>query len=345
MKKILLIDDDSSLRESIAEMLVLSDYSVSTAENGKIGIEKILKEQPDLILCDVMMPGLDGYSVLHILHRHPETKHIPFIFLTGKMELDDMRKGMSIGADDYLIKPFKEIDLLNAIQLRIRKHERQRKGSMIGKSALDELIQLANTDHKKDVYQYSKKHILYEENQHPSVIYYVLSGKLKEYKLNEDGKELILNMYTNGDFIGYRPILENINYSENLQVIEDAELLLIPKNNFLKFINDDITITWQFIRLLAQNIRRKEEKLLKMAYTSLRKKVASGIIEVADKFKSEKDGFASIEISRDDLAHVIGSAQESIIRTLKEFKTEKLIDVRDESIVVLNDQKLRTLAY
>ena len=125
MKKIVVIDDDSSLRESIAEILTLSGYSVSTAENGKTGIETTLKELPDLILCDVMMPGLDGYGVLHILHRHPETKHIPFIFLTGKIELEDMRKGMSIGADDYLVKPFEEIDLLNAIQLRLKKDEGQ----------------------------------------------------------------------------------------------------------------------------------------------------------------------------------------------------------------------------
>jgi len=353
MKKILLIEDDNELRENIAEILDLSHYQTITATDGKAGIEKALKESPDLILCDIMMPNLDGFGVLHILSRYPETKAIPFIFLTAKNEIKDFRKGMDIGADDYLIKPLNEADLLNAVALRLKKAEDIRMNSVKGKSGFNELINQASSSQDKklmsgnyELRNYPKKHLLFAENQRPSVIYYVISGKLKEFKLHEEGKELITNMYTTGDFIGYRAVLEELNYNESVQVIEDTELMLIPRNDFIDLINNDISVTKQFITILSKNVHHKEDKLLNMAYNSLRKKVAFGILEVADKFKNQKKGMSVVEISRDDLAHVVGSAPESMIRTLKEFKNERLIDVQEGgSIVVLNDQKLRNLLY
>ena len=111
MKKILLIEDDEALREDLAEVLQLSNYQVISAADGKTGIEKSIQEKPDLIICDVVMPGLDGYGVIHVLSRHPDTFSIPFIFLTGKNDPADLRKGMDLGADDYLIKPFRPDEL------------------------------------------------------------------------------------------------------------------------------------------------------------------------------------------------------------------------------------------
>ena len=100
MKKILVIEDNQDVRENLAEILSLSGYEAITAENGKIGVEKAQKEDPDLILCDIMMPELDGYGVLHILSRQQKTADIPFVFLTAKAEKEDFRKGMSLGGDD-----------------------------------------------------------------------------------------------------------------------------------------------------------------------------------------------------------------------------------------------------
>jgi CRP/FNR family cyclic AMP-dependent transcriptional regulator len=353
MKKILLIEDDELLRENIAEILKLSSYEAITAADGKTGIEKALKEAPDLILCDIMMPTLDGYGVLHILSRYPETKVIPFIFLTGKKDLNDIRKGMDIGADDYLIKPIDETDLLKTVALRLKKAEEFKKNAVQSRSGFNELLKKSDLlsdknliTGNKEVRNYAKKHLLYSEDQRPSVIYYVVSGKLKEFRLHEEGKELITSMYTTGDFFGYRTVLEELNYTESVQVIEDTQLILIPKNDFIDLINTDINVAKQFINLLSLDVHSKEDKLLNMAYNSLRKKVAFGILEVADKFKNKKKGMPIVEISRDDLAHVIGSAPESMIRTLKEFKSEKLIDVQDGGgILVLNEQKLRNLLY
>ena len=121
MKKILLIEDNAEIRENTSEILSLANYSVITAENGKIGVELAQRERPDLIICDIMMPELDGYGVLHILSKKEDTASIPFIFLTAKTEKTDIRKGMNLGADDYLTKPFDDTDLLNAIETRLRK--------------------------------------------------------------------------------------------------------------------------------------------------------------------------------------------------------------------------------
>jgi CheY-like chemotaxis protein len=119
-KKILVIEDNLEMRENIAEILELANYEIVTAEDGKKGVVAAKAEKPDLIICDVMMPELDGYGVLHILGKDPITLAIPFIFLTAKSESVDVRKGMGMGADDYITKPFEEMDLLDAVEMRFK---------------------------------------------------------------------------------------------------------------------------------------------------------------------------------------------------------------------------------
>jgi CheY-like chemotaxis protein len=121
MKKILIIEDNTEVRENLSEILSLSGYQTISAENGKVGVEKALNDRPDLILCDVMMPELDGFGVLHILSKQPITSDVPFIFLTAKAEKDDFRKGMALGADDYIVKPFDDTILLQTIETRLKR--------------------------------------------------------------------------------------------------------------------------------------------------------------------------------------------------------------------------------
>ena len=123
MKTILLIEDNSEIRENTAEILELANYRVAVAENGKEGIEKAHAVKPDVIICDIMMPVLDGYGVLHMLNKSEELRDTPFIFLTAKTERNDFRKGMEMGADDYITKPFTETELLSAIESRLKKAE------------------------------------------------------------------------------------------------------------------------------------------------------------------------------------------------------------------------------
>ncbi|HEY1008164.1 MAG TPA: response regulator, partial [Sphingobacteriaceae bacterium] len=120
-RSVLIIEDNQDIREGTAEILELADYTVYTAENGKKGVELAVAHSPDIILCDIMMPELDGYGVLYMLNKNEQTAHIPFIFLTAKAERTDMRKGMEMGADDYLTKPFDDMELLSAIESRLNK--------------------------------------------------------------------------------------------------------------------------------------------------------------------------------------------------------------------------------
>ncbi|MCB0614637.1 MAG: response regulator, partial [Phaeodactylibacter sp.] len=127
MKKILVIEDNGEVRENLEEILELSGYDVLTAEDGKVGVEIALTDPPDLILCDVMMPHLDGFGVLNILSKKSSTANVPFIFLTAKAEKSDFRRGMNLGADDYITKPFYKDELLEVIETRLRKSEQLRK--------------------------------------------------------------------------------------------------------------------------------------------------------------------------------------------------------------------------
>ncbi len=121
--QILVIEDQTVMRENLVTLLELEGFQVTGAENGRRGVELALVVPPDLILCDVMMHGLDGYGVLAQLRQHPTTQRVPFIFLTAKGERGDIRAGMNLGADDYLVKPVAQAELLGAIAARL---ERQR---------------------------------------------------------------------------------------------------------------------------------------------------------------------------------------------------------------------------
>jgi DNA-binding NarL/FixJ family response regulator len=123
MKKILVIEDEPEMRRNIATILRLEGFASIAAENGRAGVEAAMKEKPDLILCDVMMPELDGYGVIEELHNDPSTMNIPFIFLTAKGERNDVRSGMNLGADDYLTKPIDKNELVRAIQTRLSRAE------------------------------------------------------------------------------------------------------------------------------------------------------------------------------------------------------------------------------
>ncbi len=121
MKRILVIEDEPEMRRNIAALLRYHDYEPIEAENGRKGVELARQENPDVILCDVMMPELDGYGVLQALQQEPALALIPFIFLTAKGDKDDLRSGMNLGADDYLTKPVANADLVRAIEARLRR--------------------------------------------------------------------------------------------------------------------------------------------------------------------------------------------------------------------------------
>lgn len=350
MKTILIIEDNPDVRENTAEILELSDYNVITAENGKSGVKKALEETPDLIVCDIMMPELDGYGVLHLLSKNPKTSSIPFIFLTAKSEKDDFRKGMSMGADDYITKPFDESDLLTAIENRLKKSEvikhhfsgdlEQVQSLLNVSSTFDELKKLSQDQALKT---YNKKEFIYLEGSYPRSLFFIHKGQVKTSKTNRDGKELITGLYKKGDFFGFMPLLNDHEYNDSAIAIEPTEIYTIPKDDFFQLIQNNREVAYQFIKMLANNIEEKEEALLSVAYNTMRRRVANGLVMFYEKQNRIDD--EGMSISRDDLAQLVGTATETVIRTLSEFKEEGLISSNGRKIIVNDVEKLKNLKF
>ena len=342
MKKILLIEDNQEVRENTAEILELANYNVLTAENGKIGVELAVKEKPDLIICDIMMPELDGYGVLHILSKNIDTASIPFIFLTAKTEKSDIRKGMTLGADDYLTKPFDDTDLLNAVETRLNKLSILKKQYALNASGFDSFIadaqkvlNLKDLCKDRKVKSYKKKATIYMEGELPNSLYFVQSGNVKSFRTNADGKELIISLYKEGDFFGYEPILENEHHSESAVALEETELSIIPRHDFLTLLHSNPEISRTFVTLLCKKVAEKEAQLLNLAYNSVRQRTAEALLKIQT--IKEKD---LVSVSRDDLAKMVGTASESVIRVLSDFREEGIISIESGKINVLHSNKL-----
>ncbi|MBI2731642.1 MAG: response regulator [Sphingobacteriales bacterium] len=351
MKKILLIEDNDEIRSNTAEILELSNYKIIEAPDGKAGIEKALESTPDLIICDIMMPKLDGYGVLHAIQKNELLKNTPFIFLTAKSERNDFRKGMELGADDYIVKPFTGTELLTAVDSRLKKNEWLKQGKTngllndaastntnSGRELLHSFIDGRNTN------KYKRKQIIYSEGNHPNRLYFLVKGKVKVYKSNEEGKELVTDLYGPGDFIGYIAMLEGGVYKDTAEALEESELAVIPKEDFDELLTKNPIVAKKFIQLMAVNIEEKQAQLLGMAYNSLRKKVAEAVLLLFRKYKDINSCNNIIDISRESLATIAGTATESLIRTLSDFKNEKLLDIKNGNIILLDENKLENLA-
>jgi len=341
MNKILIIEDDTALRENTAELLALANYEVITAANGRVGVFLAKKEQPDLIVCDIMMPEVDGYEVLEKLGLDDTTNKIPFIFLSAKTEHKAIRRGMDLGADDYLIKPFEEEELLNAIASRIAKAAILKTQSGAGVQHgyeedvfrnLDALKKFFND--KGEVYRFKKGETMYREGSRSFRIYLVLSGIIKTYKVDKNGKELITALHKAGDFLGSTSIIDNAAYEENAQALEDVNVVGVLKTVLEEILEHNKGLSIEFIELLTTNVTTIKKRLLQMAYSSVRQKTAQTILQFAHILN--KDAKENICIARNDLAAVAGIATESLIRTLSCFKKEGLIEIEGRNIRILN---------
>lgn len=346
--RILIIEDNDDIRESIVEILGLADYEVLDANNGKSGIELAVKHLPDLILCDIMMPELDGYGVLYMLNKNPLTSATPFIFLTAKAERIDMRKGMEMGADDYLTKPFDDVELLNAIESRLAKKQKQvlfysksldqingLVGSTSGSKEFQRLIEQRKVRHIK------KKQVIYYDGDSVAGIYLVLNGKVKTVKLSEDGRQLMTGIYTADQYFGVASLLSDKPYTETAEAMEDSDLCLLPKEMMESLIHKYPDIAKQFIQILSNNVLDKEEQLLQLAYHSVRKRLAEVLIRLsATEILNDQ---LTLKVSRDNLASLAGMATETVSRILSDFKDENIIERKGSVIQILSLERLQSM--
>jgi DNA-binding response OmpR family regulator len=352
MKRILLIEDNPDVRENTAEILELAGYEVDTAENGKIGVSKANEKSFDLIICDIMMPELDGYGVLHILNKNPKTSATPFIFLTAKAERADFRKGMNMGADDYLTKPFEETDLLDAIELRLQKSAAVRAPQNLDDegairkyiSDVEKEVSVEDLITERNTKFFKKKDTIYREGEYPHALHYLKNGKVKLAKSSDYGKEFITHLAGPGEFLGYLALLENTAFTEEATAMEDSEVVMIPIEEFKKLINSNREVTNNFIKILSRNVLEQEERLLKLAYGNVRERVATVVYTLYEKYGNADSKRIELNISREELAGYAGIATESLIRTLSDFKAENIISNDGKIMVVDNLQRLKRIS-
>lgn len=338
---ILLIDDNADTLDAISAILQLAHYTVSTATNGKDGVDKALKLVPDLILCDIIMPGLDGFGVLHILRNNPETERIPFIFISARAERSDVRTGMNLGADDYITKPFDGSDLLSVIEMRLKRSQRLQSPLPLRETSPQSHFTdiVDRTDGKRMIRMFRRRDLLFMEGQHPSEMYRIEKGVVKTYKVNFDGKELITGIHRAGDFVGFIPLLEDKAYNENAEAMEPVEVSVIQKHEFICLIYEDKSVAKKFIHELAKNVEEMGNRLMDIAYLSVRQRVARALLSLEENSAANRENKV-IRIPRRDISNIVGTAVESLNRTLADLKDEKVIEISDEGLVIINKEKL-----
>lgn len=324
MKKILLIEDHDEIRENTAEILQMAGYEVFSAENGKSGIEMAKSHKPSLVLCDIMMPVLDGYSVLHLFRRNPELKHIPFVFLTAKSERSDQRKAMEMGADDYLTKPFTEIELLAAIESRLDRSkaaETEAGGSSSLEAALSGwktfVDQLFHHPHV-EVIQVAKKHAFLLQGQSPRQIIRLVSGVAKEYRIDAFGKALITQLYFPGDCMICDEVLLGVHSQSNFEMVSAGVVQALPGSDLIEQLKASPQMRETKLLLEINKASHLQERMLELAYTPIRERILALMESLETQLKKHNLGEISQIFTREELAQIAGTATESLIRTLKQ---------------------------
>ncbi len=343
MKSILVIEDNLEVRENICEILELSGYDVYSAENGAVGVEQSVANKPDLILCDVMMPRLDGYGVLKIVRSNPVTSHIPFIFLTARAEKSDFRKGMGLGADDFITKPFDDTELLSAIETRLARQDKTEltfadpNKTWHQEAVIKSWIEEIKAKSPKKLIR--AKESFYREGDSSRYVFILAKGIARELTYTEDGKALITQFYGAEDILGAEEVVLNTTRRVTVESITDTEAFAILADQFIDDLASNRQLSRFFIQALADKISANRANMTMHAYSSVRKKVAEALLRCHTYILKSEPSFPS----REDLSLMAGVAKETLIRTLSQFKSEGLIDINGKHIIITDKDGLKTL--
>jgi CRP/FNR family transcriptional regulator, polysaccharide utilization system transcription regulator len=196
----------------------------------------------------------------------------------------------------------------------------------------------------KKINIYLKKENIYTEGNYPNGIYYINYGKVKIYKTNTTGKDFIMTTLKEGDFFGFTSMLEDRAYTESAQAMEKTELTFISKEEFFRLLAQNPDAIKIFLHILTENVTEQSKKLLELAYSPVRKRVADVLLTLNEQYKNEKHPNV-LTVSREDLANMAGTATESLIRTLSDFREEHLIETKGGRIHILDENKLKAIKY
>ncbi|TXF91031.1 response regulator [Neolewinella aurantiaca] len=344
---ILIIEDNEEVRENLEEILELYGYNVLAEPNGLAGVKTAIQHPPDLILCDVMMPELDGYGVLNMLSENDRTAAVPFVFITARTETEDIRRGMNLGADDYITKPFYKDELLNVIRTRLKK-AKARKGTASTPGQMTPHLSDPEGGHlrlKQAFEEPARRQVLDQghqilgEGDYPHFIYRIESGKVHLSRSHEYGRSYVIAELGAGEIFGISSALERSPSHYTAKVTSDGTVLQsIATDQLMKLINADRTVTEALMRLMAGRVVERSKRLVQQAYDSVRRRTALTLCDLYEKY----DG-APIELSREELAQMVGTTKESVIRSLSDFKKDGLILVSGKQLVIQDFESLRSL--
>lgn len=277
--KVLVIEDEQNIRENIQEILEAKSFEVKTASNGKEGLALASEFHPNLILCDVMMPKMDGFKVLEFVRKTPIIQNTPFIFLTAKIDKSDVRQGMELGADDYLTKPFSAKDLIKAIETRLRKQEKV-------------IAEYAKVKHELDTTVFSTYYHEFNTPLHGILSAINLLITAKDSLTDIQNLELLYSIYRSG---------MRLNHSlANLMLYEELKRAEVHTELISMYTSGNSTQMWQSkisseLKSLARDIYKRENDLevnLSPAEIKLNPEYLQRmVLELADNaFKFSKNG-------------------------------------------------------
>ncbi len=334
---IVLIDDQEEMRENIKEILELDGYTVFEAANGKDGVRLIRKTRPELIICDIMMPELDGYGVLKIISQDEELSGTPFIFLTAKNDLSDFRAGMNMGADDYLTKPFTDLELIEAIDTRLTRFNK-----MVSKNSESSKVQIEDAYQWKPIH-FHKNEVIFRAGSYSERIYQIKKGQVKLTKQNIEGKTLITEIIQEGDYFGHINVIAEKPYSTTAIALTNIELSYLTKSEFQCYLVKDKLFCKRISKELANHVRTAENQLLSMAFSSVRKRVIESLLTLNKQFNPKQNSTYKISIQRNEIAAISGTVKETAIRCLKDLEQEGFITLHSRSIQINDIQSLSNL--
>ncbi|MDB5014075.1 MAG: Transcriptional regulator [Daejeonella sp.] len=329
---ILIIEDNDTIRLNTATFLEKANYKVLQAANGKTGL-KMAQKFPDLIICDIMMPKMNGYSLLYMLNKNPAIANIPFLFLTSKYESDKTKSSNT--------------DILLSINYLL---ENRVKDLTIKSKCLKSIEKLLNEiDNNNGVkasssfklISYKKKEIIYYEGTQSGGIYLILKGHIKTLNLSTDGKEIFTGIYGREEFLGTRAVLTNESFFETAETMDETTVCFIPSEKINQLINFSKNSREKLIKLLSQNIPGEEDKLTLLTKNAVRTRMAGVLLRLATPTQETNFG---VKISDQHLASLMGIPVETVNLTLKDFKSEGIIkENSDDNFLLLDSIRLLRL--
>ncbi|MNK34252.1 Fumarate and nitrate reduction regulatory protein [compost metagenome] len=343
MKRILIIENNADLLSSYTEILTKTGFEVLIALYGDTGINEAITKVPDLILCNTLIPHIDGFGVLSVLSKNSATAHIPFIFVSHTAKSTNFRKGMDMGADDFITRPFRDNQLIKAVEARLIKSKSRVDASQsLPESSDNKFLIEKGIDHLQETILQSnfrrikKKQVLYSEGDYNQGIYFLKEGCIKTFKVNSDGRQLITNIYNSNSLIGLGYLMIDGPLGESAEAVEYSSVYFIAKKTILDLLKADTNLNHYIIRMLSSDLAHKNDRLVELAYESVRKRLSKIIIQL------NKNSFPinEVEISRDELAGLAGTATETVSRILTDFKQLGLIKRNGNFINITNYEGL-----